>query len=307
MAEPGAPPVPRWFAEALSQAPTIDRVDVGGCPISYLTWGEVGSPGLVLVHGGAAHARWWSFIAPKFAHDHHVVAIDLSGHGDSGWRDEYSVQTWATEVEAAVEASGMAGCPVVAGHSMGGFVTTVAAAQAGDRLSGAVIIDSPITRPDPERQEAETGRAFREPKTYPDLPTALSHFHLIPPEPPPADYVLDWVGRTSLKRVPGGWTWKFDRRIFHDFSRGAIHEYLSAVKCRVAVVRGEFSDLVTPDVSAFMYEQLGRSAPIVEVPEAYHHVPLAQPLSLITALRALLADWDHSVPIRTRREPGLRD
>lgn len=295
------PEPPRWFIEALSQVPTSERTDVDGCPIHFLSWGEVGSPGLLLVHGGAAHARWWSFIAPKFSHDHHVVAIDLSGHGDSGWRDEYSINTWADEVACVARAAGMAEPPIVAGHSMGGFVTTVAAATHGDDLAGAVIIDSPITRPDPETEEGTRGRAFQRPKTYPDLPTALEHFHLIPQEPPPAPHITDWVARTSLRRVDGGWTWKFDPRIFHDFSRGAIYEHLAAVRCRVAVMRGEFSDLVTSDVSDFMYDALGRSAPIVEVPEAYHHIPLDQPLSLVTGLRALLADWDHSIP---RRRPA---
>jgi pimeloyl-ACP methyl ester carboxylesterase len=45
-----------------------------------------------------------------------------------------------------------------------------------------------------------------------------------------------------------------------------------------------------------MYEQLGRVAPVVEIPLAGHHVMLDQPLLLVTALRTMLADWEHSVP-----------
>ncbi len=57
---------PAWFDKALD-APWEDRaVEVEGCPIHYLRWGEAGRPGIVLVHGGAAHAHWWSFIAPLF-------------------------------------------------------------------------------------------------------------------------------------------------------------------------------------------------------------------------------------------------
>ncbi|MBT5905971.1 MAG: alpha/beta hydrolase, partial [Acidimicrobiaceae bacterium] len=47
---------------------------------------------------------------------------------------------------------------------------------------------------------------------------------------------------------------------------------------------------------AYMYEQLGRVTPVVEIPLAGHHVMLDQPLLLVTALRTLLADWEHSVP-----------
>ncbi len=48
-----------------------------------------------------------------------------------------------------------------------------------------------------------------------------------------------------------------------------------------------------------MNELLGRNAPFVEIPQAHHHVMLDQPLALIAALRALLADWEHSVPAVT--------
>ena len=33
---------------------------------------------------------------------------------------------------------------------------------------------------------------------------------------------------------------------------------------------------------------------MVEIPLAYHHVMLDQPLSLVTAIRTLLSDWRHS-------------
>jgi hypothetical protein len=47
-----------------------------------------------------------------------------------------------------------------------------------------------------------------------------------------------------------------------------------------------------------MYDQLGRNAPVIEIPEAYHHMMLDQPLLLVMGLRTLLADWEHSVAKR---------
>ena len=43
-------------------------------------------------------------------------------------------------------------------------------------------------------------------------------------------------------------------------------------------------------------DRLGRVAPVIEIPTAGHHVMLDQPIALVTALRTLLSDWDHSVP-----------
>ncbi len=295
--------VPTWFQQAISAPYKRGVVEVEGCPVSYLQWGEVVRPGLVLVHGGAAHAHWWSFLAPLLTANYHVVAVDLSGHGDSGRRPSYSVETWANEVIAVAQHAGMRELPILVGHSMGGFVSIVAAAVHGERLAGAVIVDSPVRRPDPESEEGARGRAFKNPKTYPDLSTALKHFHLVPPQPVVNPYIVDHVARHSLRQVPEGWTWKFDPAIFQRVPPRTLQDYLAETRSRIAIFRGEFSNLVTQEVSEYMSELLGRNAPFVEIPQAYHHLILDQPLAFIAALRAILADWEHSRPRVDPSEP----
>jgi hypothetical protein len=69
------PPRPAWFDTALAHEPQCDWHTVHGARIETLSWGERGRPGLLLLHGKMAHARWWSFIAPFFAATHRVVAL----------------------------------------------------------------------------------------------------------------------------------------------------------------------------------------------------------------------------------------
>jgi pimeloyl-ACP methyl ester carboxylesterase len=291
---------PDWFRRALEQKPEDAWVEVDGARIHYLRWGDREKPGIVLVHGGAAHAHWWSFIAPLLTSQYHVAALDLSGHGDSDRRREYRREAWADEVMAVARHSGIVGAPLLVGHSMGGIVCIGAAARFGDRLAGAVIVDSPVRRPDPESEEGTRGRAFRNPKTYRDFETAVAKFRLIPPQPCENPWIVEHVARHSLHETAEGWTWKFDPAVFRRATPEAISENLSQVRCRVAVFRGELSDLVTPDVADYMYELLDRNAPVVEIPQAHHHLLLDQPLAFVSALRAILADWEHSLPRRRR-------
>src|SRR5690349_7020121 len=107
---------PRWFVEAIEKRPQRHSVIAEGASISYRVWGEPGRPGLVLVHGGAAHSGWWDHIGPLLT-SHRVAALDLSGHGDSDRRPSYSMDLWAKEV-AAVCAAEQLVRPVVIGHSM---------------------------------------------------------------------------------------------------------------------------------------------------------------------------------------------
>jgi pimeloyl-ACP methyl ester carboxylesterase len=298
------PNAPSWFARALNVPFEHGAVKVGGAPIHYLAWGERGRRGLVFVHGGGAHAHWWTHIAATFAGEFRVVAVDLTGHGDSAHRDTYAFEQWTEEVVAAADDAGIDGQPVVIGHSMGGFVTIATAALHGDRLSGVIICDSPVTEPDPEVESFRLKEAFgRPPRTYPSVDEALLRFRTVPPQEHYLDYVVDHVARQSLRPVEGGFAWKFDRRIFEQFAgsmRGIALPYLQRLSCRFALLRSECG-LVTEGIGAFMYEALGRVAPVIEIPEAGHHPMLDQPLILLTALRTLLADWDHSEPHRAKR------
>jgi len=292
---------PAWFQRALSTACEDRHVEVEGCRIHYLRWGNPERPGIVLVHGGAAHAHWWSFVAPLFP-EYCVVALDLSGHGDSGRRPSYPREVWSREVLAVARHAEMQTPPIVVGHSMGGFVTIVTAAEYGEEIAGAVILDSPVRMPDAEATEGASGTSFRNPKTYTSVEAALERFRTVPDQPSSLPYVLDYVARNSLKPVDGGYTWKFDPVIFQRVTPRATAEELPRVGTRVALFRAE-NGLVTPDIGDEMYDLLGRVAPVIEIPEAYHHIMLDQPLLLVTGLRTLLADWEHSVPQRRRAQP----
>src|SRR4051812_4842461 len=211
---------PEWFRRTLEVPWTDGEVVVGGAAIHYLAWGEAGRRGLVFVHGGGAHAHWWTHIAATFAGEFRIVAVDLSGHGDSDHRENYVLEQWTEEVLAAAADARISGHPVVIGHSMGGFVTIATAALHGHRLEGVVVCDSPVTAPDPEVESYRLKLAFGTPRPYSSIEEAMTRFRTVPPQPNYLDYVVDHVARRSLRAVDGGWQWKFDRRIFEQFAQG---------------------------------------------------------------------------------------
>jgi pimeloyl-ACP methyl ester carboxylesterase len=293
------PPAPAWFDRVVAVEPESAFVEVEDAHIHYLRWGDRAKPGLLLVHGNAAHAYWWSFIAPFLAREYNVAAMDLSGMGDSEWRTDYSMELFVQEQLAVCEATGMFATgepPIIVAHSFGGFVTMLTGALYGDRLAGTVIVDSPVNPPD--RPGGPPKRVLRPHNIYPTMASALARFRLMPPQTCDNLYIVDWVARRSLKAVEGGFTWKFDPAIWQRFSIGDTAARLRATKCRIAIFRGENSILMPPQIGEYMFNLLGRAAPVVTVPEAQHHVMLDQPLALVTALRALLADWNHSVAVR---------
>jgi pimeloyl-ACP methyl ester carboxylesterase len=296
------PDAPSWFRKALAVPFTDHFVTVGGAEVHYAAWGERGRRGLVFVHGGGAQCHWWTHIAARFAREFRVVAIDLTGHGDSDHRPSYALEQWTDEVVAAAADAGIDGRPVVIGHSMGGFVTIATAARHPEHLAGVIICDSPVTTPDPEVQSFHTNDSFGRPRVYATVDDALSRFRTVPPQDHNLDFIIDHIARRSMRPADAsegtGWVWKFDRMIFQSFGggmRGIAKPYLPQIRCRFALLRSQYG-LVTRGIGTEMYEALGRVAPVIELPEAGHHAMLDQPLVLLTAIRALLADWDHSEP-----------
>ncbi|MGC1302802.1 MAG: alpha/beta fold hydrolase, partial [Caulobacteraceae bacterium] len=196
------PPAPAWFAETIAHQPERSAIPVEGAAIELLTWGQAGRPGLMFVHGGRAHADWWSFIAPAFADRYRVAALSLSGMGRSDWRERYSIAQYSREVVAAMRAARLYEAdapPLLVGHSFGSRPLFVTAADADAPLRGAVVLDAAISAPDRPDYQVPPGRPNR---IYASVTEALAHFRLMPAQPCDNLFLLDYIARHSLKPVP---------------------------------------------------------------------------------------------------------
>lgn len=277
-----------WLRAALTAASDTGQVNVEGTTIQYRAWGPRDTSGAVLIHGGAAHARWWDHIGAMLGAEYRTVALDLSGHGGSGRRREYTFDTWAAEVLAAGAHGGIGGKPVLVGHSMGGFVALIAGTRHGDRLAGVVTVDSPVTEMSPEEAAAESRQAFGPLNVYESAEAALDRFRLIPECHCAADDLIHHIALHSVARVPGGWSWKFDPQIFS--RTRLLPSELFRISCPFVALRGEYG-LVTPGMSKIIRERTGQLTSVIDIPEAGHQVLLDQPLALVAAVRILLAEW----------------
>ena len=133
--------LPFWYTQSMECPSDSARVVVDGIEIAYETWGEVGNPGVVLIHGSNAHLEWWRFTAPFLADRFRLAAIDLSGNGNSGWRERYTGKGFADEVWAVCEAAQLGERPIVVGHSFGGFVALETGHYYGANLGGILFMD----------------------------------------------------------------------------------------------------------------------------------------------------------------------
>lgn len=281
-----APPAPAWFARAIAAPHERAHVAVEGVDVEWLAWGRPGDPGLLLLHGNGANADWWRFTAPLLADAGlRVAALSWSGMGNSGHRDTYTIDLFVAEALAAAEAAGLGERFAVAGHSFGGVPAAALAAHHAGTIARAIIIDTPFGFMGQRRPPRGPARPHR---VYPTLGQALARFRWAPVQPSPNLFITDFIARTALKEVAGGFTWKFDPFLWDHFRFGNPNALLTGAGAPFDYVWGEESALVKAGVVAGIRKAMPAGTRFVGIPEAAHHVMADQPIALVAALRALL-------------------
>jgi pimeloyl-ACP methyl ester carboxylesterase len=291
------PPAPAWFDEAIANEPERTFIEVEGARVEVLAWGERGKPGLIFLHGGAAHADWWSFIAPFFAAERRVVAPTFTGMGRSDWRDAYRFEQIVREAREAARISDAfeAGPPIVVGHSFGGRAAMGLARDFGDELMGAVMVDPPFFAPQNVRPRSPP-RPARARRVQPSLSAIVARFRLQPPQRCDNLFILDLIARRSAHEVVDadgkpGWSLCFDPHYWEKFTWVDAAPIVAAARCPLALIRGAKSQVMHVVDADYLMSFLTPGSPHVAIPEAEHHVMIDQPLAFVSALRTLLAAW----------------
>jgi pimeloyl-ACP methyl ester carboxylesterase len=286
------PTIPEWFFEAIETEYTEHRVEVDECDVVYQRWGAPSSdrPGLLFIHGMYAHSHWWDFIAPSFIDDYNVVAMNLTGMGDSDFRYQYDSVTFAEEIVAVCDDAGLGTETTVVAHSFGGAMAVKAANLFPDRFAALILIDSGIRNPDDPPPEHLTMMMGGQAKVYPNRETALGRFRLQPPQPCENQYILEYIARHSLMSEDGGgWSWKFDDDLPATMKGGErTPEDYAHLKVRLGLIYGADSELFSRSTLDYMRTLIPQDFPAVAIEGAQHHVFLDKPLEFIKALRDML-------------------
>jgi pimeloyl-ACP methyl ester carboxylesterase len=124
-------------------------VTVNGLRIHYLDWGNAARPPMILIHGIARHAHTFDHLAPHFARDYHVLAIDMRGHGDSSWdpKGNYLVEDHVKDLEGLVRQLKLTHITML-GNSTGGRVVQVFAGMHPDLVTKLIVEDVGPQRPE---------------------------------------------------------------------------------------------------------------------------------------------------------------
>lgn len=271
--------------------PVVRRLELAtsGGPVSYLKWGA-DQPRLVFLHGGGQNARTWDLVAMTVGQP--AVAIDLPGHGHSGWRadHDYSPGRNADTVRPVIERVASSAV-VLVGMSLGGLTAIRLASAFPALFRGLVLVD--VTPGVGQRvgsmaaAQRDTTALMQAPPIYDTLDDMAAAAIALAPRRPAA--ALRRGVRHNSRPLPDGrWTWRYDvehnigSRIEEAFA--GLWRDVDGIDMPLMLVRGSESAFVgEPDLAELRRRQ--PHARIEDVSGAGHAVQSDRPARLAALIK----------------------
>lgn len=217
--------------------------ELNGLHLAGLAWGDSTNPPLLALHGWLDNAASFALLAPQLADQFYVVAPDLTGHGQSGWRAPeatYQVYDDLPQIHALVQHLGWGEFDLL-GHSRGAIISSLYTASFPEQVRHLVLLDGVSPPPLEAAQFPGQMRRFvlerqrllnRHYKVFTTQEQAVA----VREEQGLERTAAELIARRNLRSVEGGFSWSTDPRL-----RGA-----SAVKMTTEQIDAVLGSLTMP-------------------------------------------------------------
>lgn len=239
-------------------------------------YGAPSAPTVLLLHGGGQTRHAWGRTAESLAlGGWRAIALDLPGHGDSGWsaNGDYRIEVLA---ELMCHIWREAGSPLaVVGASLGGLISMAAVGRAdAPPIAALVLVDIA-----PRMEEAGVARIVKFMRAYPGGFATLEEAaqHVAAYRGRPVDRRVEGLKKNLPFNERGRWVWHWDPMLLsegnhnHRRDADAYEKALQGLSAPTLLVRGQRSDVIS-DAGARAFVQTVPGARYVNLQGAGHMV-----------------------------------
>jgi pimeloyl-ACP methyl ester carboxylesterase len=259
------------FASVVYAEQPADRfVTVNGLRIHFLDWGAEAKPPLIMLHGIGRVAHTFDHIAPHFAPNYHVMAVDMRGHGDSDWdpKGAYLVEDYTKDIEGLAAQLHLRNITIW-GNSTGGRVAQVFAGLHPELVSAVIAEDVGPERPTQVAESVTRQLKQEDEKGWASEDELLSQLKTSNPRTP-EEILVAYAHYGSKRRPDGRVIWKRDPAIGNGFVPTELWRFVREIKSPIIYVLGGRSTIVPAGTQDELKKALPQ-AQIATIPGVGHY------------------------------------
>lgn len=277
--------------------PVESRTQLPHSSLTSQRWGDDSLPPLLALHGWLDNAGSFARLAPLLVARHHVVALDLPGHGHSDHLPggaNYHYLDYVRDVLAAVDALQLSRFTLL-GHSLGAGIASLVAAAMPQQIERLFLIEGLGPLGD---DGSRTLARFREALAPRGSGKRLRVFQVIEQAAQarslvsglPAELARPIVER-GLIETDGGWRWRSDPQLTRPsatrLAESQVHALLRGITTPTALMLAQPAASYLP---AAPMQARADCVPEITVShmDGGHHLHLEHPQAI--------ADWIGSAP-----------
>lgn len=266
--------------------------------MAYVEWGDAHNPRvLICVHGLTRNGRDFDFLAQALEADYRVICPDVVGRGKSDWLANKSLYVMPQYCADMVTLLARLNVETVdwLGTSMGGLIGMALAAQPGNPIRRLVLNDvGPVVS---AVSLARIGDYLGTPPRFDSIEEAEAYVRKVSaPFGPLTDTQWRHLTVHAVREAKDGKIeFVYDPGIAQAYRQGQqlsggkdveLWPLFDAITCPTLLLRGEQSDLLTPQTAQAM-TQRGPHAQLIEIP-GVGHAPVLMDDAQIAPVRDFL-------------------
>jgi pimeloyl-ACP methyl ester carboxylesterase len=238
--------------------------------LHYVERGQ-GEP-LILIHGFPFDHTLWDKVAVTLELHARLILPDLRGFGQSPAPDgTYSMRLFAEDIAALMDRLHIRKA-VLAGHSMGGYVSLAFAQAYPDRVAGLALVTSTAAADSPERRQGRL-RLVERVKRVGVKAVVQANLERYSPDPQVRERTKELIMKSSKKSVIAALKGMAERP--------DLTEQLTELKVPCVIVAGSEDAIVSPEKAREMVQMLTRGW-LVEIPGG-GHMPMIEAPDLVSS------------------------
>ncbi len=241
--------------------------------IAVKEYGDKNQPPIIFIHGFPFSSGMWEQQIKQFKEQYYCITYDIRGLGKSPIGDgQYTMEMFVDDLLAIMDGLEL-NQAIIAGFSMGGYITLRAIEREPERFSALILCDTK-SEADDNAGKIKRAQGVKAVNSYGAEKFATAFVPLAFAQgarqhiPDIFNATLEQAAATSPEGIKGC--------LLAMAGRTDTTKFLSDISVPTLLVVGEQDAITPPDVMQMMHERINGSE-LVTIEEAGHMAPVEQP------------------------------